>query len=141
MLAGDAVSAERFLTEYGSSNFLGKDARQFLRENLEFLSIMNFDDVQQNLKNLEPFKVPPSTILIEPLRLLTPNPHLQMDRLQQFASMPELFIFVHHEKFAVVLENIETVAVRVETLRTIDPRLITVSLCTCSSNRCALLRV
>ena len=120
-----------FLSANSLSGFLGQDARTFLLGQTALLPQLHYDTIKTNLKSLQNAEIPDSTILANCTTLLTYNPHVLADRLMVFTSCPEISFLSYNMKFPVLLENIETVVVRVQGLRRSERSSITITACMC----------
>ncbi len=132
VLGSESKSICQFLEVY-SEDFLGQPGLQFLKDNPALVSKLDFDILQENVNNLLQAEIPKEVIRSHAFTLLNYDPYILADKLESFSSFPELIVFTRNPNFPALLENMESVIIRMETLRSIDARLINFRLLTCRS--------
>lgn len=131
LLRCDPKSISLFLNKYGDG-FLNQPALEFLLKHPEISCHLDYDTLRLNLELLLKFGIPAGSIAQHFPNLLISDSYQLKDKVQRLNSHPELKAFCKHPDFPKLLDNIETVLLRVEALRGIDKRLITFTACTCS---------
>ena len=131
LLRSDPESLRQFVQTY-KDDFLGQNATQFLRENVSVTYQIDFATLHTNVDTLQRFGVPAACIRENLKDVLVKDSGMLQEKLRQMEPYPELGVFVHHPKFAKLLDDVDTVVLRVKTFRAIDKRQITFSACTCS---------
>ncbi|XP_046454193.1 uncharacterized protein LOC124201971 isoform X2 [Daphnia pulex] len=131
LLRSDPNSLELFMSTY-KDEFLGENAGKFLQEFPDVTCQIDFTSLHTNVHNLRKFGVPVNCIRNNINNLLVHDPMVLEKKLRQMEPYPELGVFVHHQKFGKLFNDVDTVVLRVETFRAIDKRQITFTACTCS---------
>ena len=114
-------------------DFLGGNASKFLQEFPAVTCQIDIVSLLANVHSLRIFGVPDNCIRNNLYNLLVHDPIDLQEKLRKMEPYPELGVFVHHPKFGKLLNDVDTVILRVETFRAIDKRQITFTACTSSA--------
>jgi hypothetical protein len=114
-------------------DFLGGNASKFLQEFPTVTCQIDIVSLLANVHSLRIFGVPANCIRNNLYNLLVHDPIDLQEKLRKMEPYPELGVFVHHPKFGKLLNDVDTVILRVETFRAIDKRQITFTACTSSA--------
>jgi len=118
LLRSDSTSLRKLIDTY--PRFLGDEIGPVLMRH-PVLCTFNFDNMEQNLKQLSYVKFPVST-LIRHLDLLNEEPWQLREKLIHIERYPEMRVLCHNPRFPEVFKNIETATLRLEALRSVNQR-------------------